>query len=277
MQMKHADNTYSNFDGPLLNPTEFPIRPGKQTVIHPKSQIYTENEVTGIIQPSTDLEDNDDLIICPDLTTSQNRQFTLPINNFSELPYTLRKRCHIAIFSILMPKQAKYIKPINAATIRHISDTNHDDTIQYSNAILQRPKSEDFNETYWFPTSREPGDEIQHTPKQKSIIHELIALQKLEHLNRPDNQESCKQFLSSFDGTDITLDKGARKALEDLLVEIHGKFTRNIFDIGINSDFKLKLTHFVESPDSTQRLPTSINLKEVITVELAILHRYGTT
>ena len=49
-------------------------------------------------------------------------------------------------FPILTPEQAKYIKPINPAPLRHILDTYHDDGIQYVNAILQKPKSEETNE-----------------------------------------------------------------------------------------------------------------------------------
>ena len=54
MQLKHADNTYSNINEPLLKRTEILIQPGKQTVIHIKSQVQTEKEVTGIIQSSLD-------------------------------------------------------------------------------------------------------------------------------------------------------------------------------------------------------------------------------
>ena len=104
MHLKHADNTYSNNKEPVLNPRDILIQASKQTVIYIKSQVYVENEVTGMIQPSAHYEDNDEPSICPALTTTQNRQFTLLINNFLENPYTLKKGCHIAKFSILTPK-----------------------------------------------------------------------------------------------------------------------------------------------------------------------------
>ena len=34
MQLKHADNTYSNINEPLLSPAEILNQPAKQTVIH---------------------------------------------------------------------------------------------------------------------------------------------------------------------------------------------------------------------------------------------------
>ena len=63
--------------------------------------------------------------------------------------------------------------------------------------------------------------------------------------------------------------------IEDLLVEFHGIFARHRFDIGMNEDFKVKLTPKDDSPAYSQSLPTPINLKEDISVELALLHRYG--
>ena len=63
--------------------------------------------------------------------------------------------------------------------------------------------------------------------------------------------------------------------IEDLLVEFHDIFARHRFDIGMNEDFKVKLTPKDDSPPYSQSLPTPINLKEDILVELALLHRYG--
>ena len=61
----------------------------------------------------------------------------------------------------------------------------------------------------------------------------------------------------------------------DLLVEYHDIFAGHRFDNGMNDEFKVKLTPKDDSPAYSQSPPTSINLKEDIFVELAILHRYG--
>ena len=60
--------------------------------------------------------------------------------------------------------------------------------------------------------------------------------------------------------------------IEDLLVEFHDNFTRHRFDIGMN---EVKLTPKENSSAYSQNIPTPINLKEDIFVELAHLHRYG--
>ena len=145
------------------------IEPGNGTVIHIILQVYTVNEVTGKILVSPDLRDNDDLIICPALTTSQRKQYTVLIDNFTEHRYTLKKVSHIATFSILTPEQAKYIETINLAPLHYLLDTNYDYAFQYVNSVLKMPKFGEPNETYWSPTPQEPGDETQHTPIQKRI------------------------------------------------------------------------------------------------------------
>ena len=49
------------------------------------------------------------------------------------------------------------------------------------------------------------------------------------------------------------------------------------FAIDINNSFKVKLTPKDESPVYTQSLPVPINLKEDLTVELALMHRCDIT
>ena len=104
----------------------------------------------------------------------------------------------------------------------------------------------------------------------------MIAVLRLDQLNPQDNRESREQFLSNFNWTDSTLVIEAEKAIEELLVEVHDIFAKQRFDIGINTEFKVKLTPIDERPAYSQSLPTPINLKGDITVELALLYEYGT-
>ena len=109
MQLRQTGNKYSNDNEPLSYPTDILIQPSKQAVIYIKSKTYIEKEEMGPIQTSNDLEDNDDLIICPTLSTTRNRQFAVHVINFLEQPFSLKKGYHIATFSILSPEQAKDI------------------------------------------------------------------------------------------------------------------------------------------------------------------------
>ena len=84
-----------------------------------------------------------------------------------------------------------------------------------------------------------------------------------------------KVFFSNFDWTDTTLNPEEQKQIEEILIEFHDIFARHRFDIGTNREFKVKLTPNDDRPAYSQSLPTPINLKDDITVELALLHKYG--
>ena len=181
----------------------------------------------------------------------------------------------MANFSILTPEETKHIRPVNLTSVRHLLNNNHDDAIHYINSLLKTSKLDEVNETYWFPTPQNPGNEKEHTPIQARILNELRELEQMEKLNPLETAESRSQFLSNFDWADSTLQPDAKQAVEDLLVEFQDIFARHRFDIGINTEFKVQLTPLDNSPAYSQSLPAPINLKDDILVELALLHKYG--
>ena len=71
MQLKNEDRTYPNILEPILSPVDTILQPGKLTTIWVQSQIYTDNEATGIIQPSPLLENDEALLICPAISSTQ--------------------------------------------------------------------------------------------------------------------------------------------------------------------------------------------------------------
>ena len=102
------------------------------------------------------------------------------ISNFLDHPYTLKKGTHRANFSKLTPEQTKHIQPVNPISVRHLLNNNHDDAISYINSLLKTSKLDEVNETYWFPTPQNPGNEQEHTPIQTCILNELRDLEELE-------------------------------------------------------------------------------------------------
>ena len=275
MQLKNEDRTYPNVIEPIINPVDTILQPGKRTIIWVKSQIYTENEATGIIPPSPLLENDEDLRICPATSSTQNNKHIVRISNFLDHPYTLKKGTHMANFSILTPEQTKHIRPVNPTSVRHLLNNNHDDAIHYINILLKTSKPDKINETYWFRTPQNPGNEQEHMPIQTRILNELRELEQLGKLNPLEKIDSRNQFLSNFVWTDSTLQQDAKQAVENLLVEFHDIFARHRLDIGINTEFKVQLTPLDNRPAYSQSLPAPKNLKDDILVELALLHKYG--
>ena len=239
MQLKNEDRTYPNVFEPIINPVETILQPGKRTTIWVNSQIYTDNEATVMIYPSPFLENDEELLICPALSSTQNNKHLVQISNFLDHPYTLKKETHIANSSILTPEQPKHIRPANPTSVRYHLSNNHDDAFHYINSLLKTSKTDEVNETYWFSTPHNPGNEKDYTPFQTRILNELRELEKLEQLNKLEGTNSRNQFLSIFDWTDSTLQLNAKQAVEYLLVKLQDIFARHRFDIGINTEFKV--------------------------------------
>ena len=260
VQVKNEDRAYPNVIEPRLNPAEAILQPGKRTTLWVKSQFYTDNEATGLIQTSPLLENDEDLLICPALSSTQNKKHMVQISNFLDHSFTLKKGTHIANFSILTPEHTKHIQPVNPTSVRHLLNKNHDNAILYIKSLLKTSKTEEVNEIYWFPTPQNPGNEQEHTPIQTRILNELRELEHLEQLNPLEDTNSRKQFLSNFHWTDSTLQPDAKQAVEDLLAEFHNIFVRHRFDIGINTEFEVQLTPLDNRPVYSQNPPTPINL-----------------
>ena len=78
-----------------------------------------------------------------------------------------------------------------------------------------------------------------------------------------------------FQSESSQIEGNNRKQLEQTIVEYKDIFARHRLDIGINNTFKVKLTPKDERSIYTQSLPVPKNLKEDLTVKLALLHTYS--
>ena len=94
-------------------------------------------------------------------------------------------------------------------------------------------------------------------------------------MNPQEDPESRRQFLINFDWTDSMLQPDEIARIEDWLVEFHDIFASHRFDIGMNEEFTVKLTPKDDSLAYSQTLPTPINLKDDLLVELSLLQRNG--
>ena len=177
--------------------------------------------------------------------------------------------------TVLTPEQMKCVKPVDPASTWHLLQNDQEQAAHYVSSLIKTNRNPQNSENYWFPTPENPGNPEEHTPIQKRILRELQALQDLETLDPTKGEESRAKFLENFDWKDSTLTPEEKEKIEELLLEYHDIFARHRFDIGMNEEFKVKLTPKDDSPAYSQSLPTPINLKEDILVELAMLHKYG--
>ena len=149
------------------------------------------------------------------------------------------------------------------------------DLTAYPNEFLRTNKREHQNNTFWFLTSENPVKLGDHNPKQTRILKEIIELKDKEKLNPLESTESRNKFVKRFDWTDKLLTKTEKQAIEDILVDYHDVFARNRMDIGMNTEFKVKLTPKDDKAVYSESLPMPIYLNEDVITELALMQKHG--
>ena len=103
-------------------------------------------------------------------------------------------------------------------------------------------------------------------------IKELEEIQKLKPTNSNEDRET---FLKNFKWDDTQLSEDDQKDIEEILIEFNDIFPRHRLDIGINHDFKIKLTPKTDEPVYSQSLPCPTNLEDDLTVALPLMHYFG--
>ena len=90
----------------------------------------------------------------------------------------------------------------------------------------------------------------------------MNELKDKEELNPQESTESRNKFLKRFDWTDTLLTETEKQAIQDILVDYHDIFARHRMDIGMNTEFKVKLFPKDDKVVYSQSLPMPIHLKE---------------
>ena len=234
----------------------------------------SEWNTTGTVTPVEKFTEAASLIISHSMSTIIDRKIAVRVTNTTESPYTINRNTQIAEFSVVTPEQSKFIKPVDMAILSMIPEGDPD-LITYLTELFRTNKPDQQNNAFWFPTPENPGNTKDHTPIQTRILTELRELQGRGKLNPKDDSESRMEFLKRFDWPDTLLSETEKQAVDDILVEYHDIFARHRMDIGMNTEFKVKLTPKDDKAVYSQSLPMPIHLKEDLIVELALMHKYG--
>ena len=157
--------------------------------------------------------------VSPLNVNNNNKRKAVRVTNTTESPYLFIKHTQIAQFSVVTPEQSKHIKPVDMAILGMIPQGDPDLTA-YLNELLRKNKTEQQNNTFRFPTPKNPGKPEDHTPIQTRILNELNELKDKEKLNPQESTKSRKKFLKRFDWTDTLLTETEKKQLRTFWLSI---------------------------------------------------------
>ena len=215
---------------------------------------------TGTLTPMEKFTETASLLISYSMATIFDKKIAVRVTNTTESPYTIKKRNQIAEFSAVTPEQPKHNKPVDMAILSMIPQGDPHLTA-YLNELLRTNKPEQQNNTFWFPTPENLGRPEDYSPIQTRILKDLIELKHKEKLSPRESSESRNKFLKWFDWTDTFLTETEKQAIEDILVDYHDVFARHRMDIGMNTEFKLKLTLKDDTAVYSQNITMPIHLK----------------
>ena len=274
MPFKTASSETTTKPQPVITEEALTIQPTTTKTITAFIDHPSKWNTTGTVTPLEKFTETASLLISHSMSTIIVKRIAVRVTNTTESSYLIKKHTQIAEFSVVTPEQSKHIKPVDMAILSMIPQGDPDLTA-YLNEHLRTNKPEQQDSTFWFPTPDNPGKLEDHTPMQTRILKELNELKDKEKFNPQESTESRTKFLKRFDWTDTLLTETEKQAIEDNLVDHHDLFARRRMDIGMNTDFKLKLTPKDDKAVYSQSLPMPIHLKEDLIVELALMHKYG--
>ena len=127
----------------------------------------------------------------------------------------------------------------------------------------------------WFPTPETCPDPTNLSPLQRDIYEQLLKLQEMEKLDPKGNRQDKITSLSKFPWEKSALNDEQKAVVGELLVEFSDIFAKHRFDVGYNTDLKIKLTPERSIPIYEQGPPTPVHLRNELQVELALMHYYG--
>ena len=192
---------------------------------------------TGTVTPLEKFTETASLLISHSMSTIIDKRITVRVTNTTESPDLIKKHTQTAEFSVVTPEKSKHIKPVDITILSMIRQSDPDLTA-YLNELRRTSKPEQQENTFWFPTPENPG-KPEDTPKHTRILKELNELKDKETFNP---QESTQSGMFWFDWTNTLLTETEKQAIEDILVEYHDIFARHRMDIGMNTEFNVKLT-----------------------------------
>ena len=191
----------------------------------------------------------------------------IQLTNPNEHVYTLEANTNLANFRIPTPHQAANITPMPAEHRKLI--TNHpDDAAAVINQLFVNPE---MKSTKWYTTPETYSEPDKLNKIERRIFDEILALRELERLDPVRTHDERVKFLQNFKWDELLLSPSQQAQVEELLVKFYSIFARHRLDIGMNTDFKVKLTPQYDEPVYSQSLPTPTNLKDDLFVELALM------
>ena len=199
----------------------------------------------------------------------------LGLVNVGTQPVTIPANTRIATLELLTPDQARYLAPIDPSVAERAAGLPDEffSKEQFNQLICSKTTEEEGK--HWFPTPENCQDPSTLSGPMLRIYNELVKFKEAEKLDPTRSAEMRAEYLGKFNWEGTILNAQEKARLEELLVEYNDIFSRHRWDIGGNSEIKVKLTPEHDEPVFKRSPPCPIHYKDDLMVELALMKYHG--
>ena len=163
MQVKTASSETTTKPQPVITDEALTIPPMTTKTITAFIDHPSKWNTGGTVTTLEKFTETASLLISNSMSSKIDKRIAVRVTNTTESPYLNKKHTQIAEFSVVTPEQSKHIKPVDMAILSTIPQDDPDLTA-YLNELLRTSKTEQQDNTFWFPTPENPGKPEGHTP-----------------------------------------------------------------------------------------------------------------
>ena len=235
ISVRHEEQTFN-----IYTKTKTTLGPCKQDLVIClcASKTFELANIIGIIEPFDFFEQNSGVFVTSSLNRVDDKnQLQISFLNTSSHEATIPAGTKVAVFTVLTPKQANFITPIDPQ-IAALIQTNPNSSDENKLAPIEGKK---YADAFWFKTPESCENPEFLTGIEKRIYDEILECKRQAAKNPLNNEANRTEFLSQFSWKDSVLSKPARKSVEKLLVSYHHIFGKHRFDVGLASNFSVRL------------------------------------
>ena len=218
-QVKNAAIQTSAKPQPVLIHDRTTVPPMTKKTITAFVDHPSERHTTGPVKPVRKFTEAVSLLMSQPISTIINKNTAVRITNTTKPPYPIKKNTQISEISVVTPEQFNFVKLVDTEFLSMIPETDRDLTT-YLSGFLIANKPEQQNNTFSFPTPKNPGKAEDHTPTQTRILKKLHELQEKEKLTPKDDVGSRMKLQKQFDWTDILLTETEKHAAEKIFSRV---------------------------------------------------------
>ena len=260
------------------------IKPQQQEILYAKIDVPKKLESqTGIVIPDEAFEESTDLKLSSAVVNVGKDNISIIAINLNEHNVTITKNKQIAVFQFLSPQDEKELIEIDPDLLA-LDKMKDGEFFNSINQILstgkvhgkKQPKRPppDYDKI-WFPTPETCPNPENLPSLQRKIYDNITELQQRDTLDPQQNSGDRETFLKQFDWSKSALTAEQIQKMQEILVEYNDVFAKHRFDVGYNTELKVKLTPAHDLPVYVQSPPTPIHLRDEILVELALMQYFS--